>query len=116
MELHNNVYANMCTRYREREVVKLSLALVIWSLDVAEVTIPGLKINHTVVINRFTNVWKMNKIRHVFNAYPISRGMVTYMVLWPSSELLRQIAENRNQQNARWDKAGPSPAPLWFVN
>lgn len=35
----------------------------------------------------------------LFTKYPISRGMVVYAILWPSSDLFRQAATNGIQKD-----------------
>ena len=37
-------------------------------------------------------------IKHVFNEYPILRGMATYSVLWPTSNSVQQSMDTRREQ------------------
>lgn len=37
----------------------------------------------------------------IFTKFPISRGMIVYAVLWPSSDLCRQLASNRIQPDKK---------------
>lgn len=41
----------------------------------------------------------MSKFSSPFTKFPVLRGMAVYAVLWPSSDLCRQLATNRMQQD-----------------
>jgi hypothetical protein len=45
----------------------------------------------------------LRKFTVLFTKYPISRGMVVYAILWPSSDLCRQLATSGIQKDKMYN-------------
>ena len=39
----------------------------------------------------------------MFKKFPVSKGMAAYAVLWPSSDLCRQLAVKGNQKDEKYE-------------
>ena len=44
----------------------------------------------------------MNRLQLVFKKYPVTKGIAAYAVLWPSSDLCRQLAVKGNQKDEKY--------------
>ena len=43
-------------------------------------------------------VFLLHGLRHILNRYPITRGMLSYSILWPSSNLVQQSMDKSQKE------------------
>ena len=45
----------------------------------------------------------MNRLQLMFKKFPVSKGMAAYVVLWPSSDLCRQLAVKGIKKDEKYE-------------